>query len=212
MKRTTNTMKLYIGLLAFFTIILISCDKEDIAPSVEEKEISCIPQLEIPLGDSLYYFEHWAGEQEFGFVTAIRDSLKWEADAKAFFVYDSTLVISGRTFFSKEEPTRTIEEFSIRTNIDSGCFSVSPRLFGSNTDQKLPYARYNTVDLDIFINQYTLLEEADNKLELIKIDTINNKVEGKFMLTFLRNETTRPQRGPDTLRFHNGYFKCQIVD
>lgn len=215
-------------ILFYLFIFLASCGKETIqtpnntemgeitdTTTVEMIDTTCVPLVDIPLGDSLYYLDYWKGEQEFGFATAIKDSLDWEADARAVIIKDSMILLFVKTLYSQEQSHRTREIFSMELPIEMGCFSVNPDLSGSNNneDEKIPDANYDIVDLDVFVNQYTLSEDnIINKVELINVDTTTKAIEGKFMLTFLRNETDAPQCGPDTLRFYNGYFKCQIVD
>lgn len=199
-------MKLYIraSLLALFTITLISCDKEIIHTSTEEKDTSCVPQSEIPLGDSLFNRSTYQGDQQFGIATAIRDSLEWEASSKAFFDPEFGTSVFISTVFSKEEELRLYDCLAINFDSKGECFD-------SNNDSDFR-VRYSIKDMDVTLDNYDLMMNANNVVEVIQLDTIQKMVEGKFMLTFLRVKSNRLQEGPDTLRFHNGYFKCQIVD
>ena len=56
------------------------------------------------------------------------------------------------------------------------------------------------------------LDEAlsKNYLEVTKVDTINNLIEGKFMATFLKDPKYKNPYYQDTLRFANGSFWAEI--
>lgn len=207
-----------IFLILSVTIFFYSCEKEvveqipleEINRSEDSTANTCIPILNIPLQDTSEYFKAWKGTQEYGIVTAIRDSLEWEGSIRVQAGRNNTLSIFFQTWYDYERSTQA-ENLYIRTNLSFDCQEVNA--YKAGKENVFPEATYSIIHYDVTLNRYCLIEEENNFLELTKIDTINNEIEGKFMLSFVMEEPINAlPEGPDTLRFWNGSFSCKIIE
>ena len=101
-------------------------------------------------------------------------------------------------------------------NTNKGCYTIKTDCYRPKPKVTLcTCAYFDNWDRDIIVDEFIFdTNRIDNKIEIIKIDTIKKLIEGRFSCSFVF-ANDRPKRDPlnlDTMRFFNGYFKGKYKD
>jgi hypothetical protein len=128
---------------------------------------------------------------------------------------DTTLNFStsGRIFgntisflfdFIDDQDINRLELHINKLPIQTGTFDIVPFTVHGET----PQASLFTMEEDLALDDYRLLEGESNTFSITKLDTLRQKVSGTFDLTFVIDTTfTYKKDGfPDTIRLRSGEF------
>lgn len=220
-----NTIYLFLLLFLF-----CKCSKEvDIAPaevsnerdkfilptqSYQELETgvaSCIPIFEVTPSDSSVFPQWCPGNLPNGTGTAFREDHFWNATAGAsnrrgkITVYLSTADCETTDYYYGKE------RLQIQFNPNSErCISLNA-YGGDDVSVTNGHASFRYIDLDVTYDRFATKKDESNLLEITRLDTINNIVEGHFMITFKRSdELDFYSIGPEVFSFVNGSFSAKI--
>lgn len=186
------------------------------APYIEwqAQEPSCIPLVPILIDTSARWRgsdELYEGLAEYGKGKAVvrNNNYDWRCSAAAG-KYGDKLSIVLRTFHSPDSPTYQIEEILFVAAVDSErCVRLdAPGIRQYNSTQA--YVNYGVSAGDVSVGDYELLESTNNLLEITELDTINHRLSGKFMVALELESGSSTL--PDTVRFVNGSFSCELFN
>jgi hypothetical protein len=154
-------------------ILLNACKKEQEVTQAKEK-------IEFDIYDK--------GPQEYGSLTALKNGIKWNASGFSGFYSEnaktSGVGFSGYTYFSNNyKDLYVIEKMN---------FSLIPFAIGKYKLRQFSFSnyifkegealfRYGYYENDVEVNPFELVEEADNYIEVTKIDSLH--LEGRFDVT-----------------------------
>ena len=196
-------------MLPFLLVFFYACKKETTTqiPIVKIEDEGCILKETNFKKDSTVHVWNVTDTTE-GKADAIKINKKWIGKADCNY-FKGLIYVSFSTFFDTKKDLYRREVLSFR-NIPKkiGCYELSTWNI-SNLD--VPNASYYACDDDQIEARYNLDEfRAKNYLEVTKIDTINNYIEGKFMATLLKDPKNKIKFYQDTLRFANASFWAKI--
>lgn len=203
--------KLFLRIPFYISILVLSiffsCKKETV-PQPVLPDNSCVKvEKDFPkTKDSVWVF--YPGFQKYGSGKAIKINRVTEFDAVCN-IFEGKPILTFRTYYIEKNENERAEnlDFDLISN-KIGCYKLKNDVAGSNEVR----ATFLSQDSDVVLSGYAVDESASNYLEITKLDTIANEVEGKFMVTFLRNKNKQKLDFLyDTLRFSNGSFKCKII-
>lgn len=195
----------------FCLTFLLSCGNDDnllvedetiIIPTKEEEE--CVTEEYITSQDTVLIFD--AGEMVNGFADAIKLNQDWMASGSASFLTSGQLALTFQTNLEGDLEYIVEMLFFTLDDYNIGCYELLKES-GAST------ANYLSLDYDVVKNSYEIADEENNFLEIIKIDTIQNFVQGKFAVSFDRDTLrTPPWYNPEKVRFFNGAFELDIIE
>ncbi|SHI93270.1 hypothetical protein SAMN05444280_10850 [Tangfeifania diversioriginum] len=149
---------------------------------------------------------------EWSKVKAQKDGQYWEAEAIAYRVE------IGSSYKIGEIQANIFNEYGfLRENLSTG--NIDPligkqKIPGSRTDTL--YSRYITImaDGDVTEDQFIVLEDEDNFIDIQQLDMDKMEMSGIFQVTFVRDANDRITNPslPDTIRFTEGEFHLKIVN
>lgn len=92
--------------------------------------------------------------------------------------------------------------------LSSGCFKISNKNIIENVS-----INYLAKHGDTIYGFYDVDENSDkNYIEITKLDTLEQVIEGKFMLSLVLNKKLKHEAFlKDTIRFSNGNFKAKLI-
>ena len=140
----------------------------------------------------------------FGTVTAEMNGVPWTANINAGLINNADAILIGFENRNIVAPLFQDLIFNIPLEI---------RSFNSiDFESREAGALSHIVEVDAICELYELAENSDSQIELTHLDTIADKVAGKFDLTLVRDSEDGPCFSglPDTLRFANGVFESEI--
>ncbi|HNL07961.1 MAG TPA: hypothetical protein PKH93_10335 [Chitinophagales bacterium] len=152
-----------------------------------------------------------AGTMEHGSMSACRNGDKWKASGEAVGLLqtDSLFIIGGSTYVYDQEDTFSIEGLNIRyLPFKKGRYALTGESIG---DIQTPYAYMFIVDYDVIIERYYLDEDKESWVELTKVDTINNRIEGCFEIYLAVDEPKFSAMHADKLCFKKGEFAVDLL-
>ena len=196
-------------ILSFMLVFFYACKKEMTTqiPIVKVEDEGCILKETNFKKDTTVCVWNVTDTTK-GKAEAIKISKKWigKADSRysSGFIY-----ISFRTFLDNKKDF-IMKEFLAFNNIPKkiGCYKLSN---WNIQNLSVLNVSYYACDDDVVEARYNLDESlTKNYLEVTKIDTINNYIEGKFMATLLKNPKNKIKFYQDTLRFANASFWAKI--
>lgn len=229
-----NFLKLPLFILILFT--LLACDKQQVELldiPIEDDTIINTPPLDLTPENALTYELGGAscipftiitadpalkwlggihkGDQQHGKGQAYIGNYLWEASASAV-KNNGRIEIVLRTAISEDQPFYDVDEllFVIDQNSDR-CIPLGAR----NTSVVSPeegYVSYGILDYDVLLVDYELVSSAFHQVEIIKLDTINNRISGNFTLEVKHNRTRENDLIPRQFIFENGSFDCKIIE
>lgn len=122
---------------------------------------------------------------------------------------DASLQSSGRFHFIFEHINgagRIRFEMPLRSVLSvTGSYIIKENVPGA------PYTSLTTLDNDLALDEYVLLENEDNTVSLTEIDTTKQIVCGTFQITFVRDtllSAIKKDIFPDTIRLTEGTFEA----
>ena len=197
------------SILSFLLVFFYACKKETTTqiPIVKVEDEGCILKETNFKKDTTVHVWNVTDTTN-GKAEAIKINKKWIGKANSYY-FKGLISVSFYTFFDTKKDLYRREALSFN-NIPKkiGCYELSTWNI-SNLD--VPNASYYACDDDVVEARYNLDESlTKNYLEVTKIDTINNYIEGKFMATFLKNPKNKIKFYQDTLRFANASFWAKI--
>lgn len=155
------------------------------------------------------------GDTTNGQMSAIKSQTEWVASAYAAFHNDDRNFISiTAATFTREGYEREHLALSYLPT-STGFYSID-RVYQYQTDKsvKAIYAT-STADGDASEDFYRLdTAVTDNYIEITKMDTVSNEIEGFFTCSFVLTTHGGKQNplNPDRVRFWNGHFKVKITN
>lgn len=203
--------KLFLRIPFYISILVLSiffsCKKETV-PQPVPPDNSCVKvEKDFPkTKDSVWVF--YPGFQKNGSGKAIKINRETAFNAYSQY-WRGFPYISMVTYYKENNEIETAENLGFQLISNKiGCYKLKNDPNGLNEVRAIFLAQ----DSDVLLNGYSINETASNYLEITKLDTIANEIEGKFMVTFLRDKNKQKLDFLyDTLRFSNGSFKCKII-
>lgn len=224
-----NYKKIIFILIAIFYLscnneILISPDKDEITFEIVEpspfkqysNNLSCIPSIQIKSDTTVNWLgllnNPYKGRREFGYAEADIEhfNYKWKTSARAI-ESEREIKIILETFKSEELYYSFLERmiFDVSKNVDR-CTSLS--VSTENSPNKITsIVQYYLGDYDVVSERYYPDENYLSTLELLELDTLENRIKGKFDLQVIIDRSSFFEEIPDTIHFANGVFECDIL-
>lgn len=181
-------------------------------------EVSCIPVQSIELDTTVQWLlgefgNPYQGRQEHGWGRAelVPFNYEWNASAKAFD-RGNKIVVGLETFKSEEIYYYFIELFTFEILKDAErCVPLYERIVTS-TPALTSSAQYHIGSGDVIHYSYNPDENYPNTLEVLELDTINKRIVCKFNVKMINERPSIFPENPDTIRFVNGRFECDIIN
>lgn len=179
-------------------------------------EATCIPLIPIEVDTSIQWLGYqenpYQGRREHGWARAEveRFNYEWNASAKAYY-FNGNIEIGIETFRNEEDYYAFVERiiFKVSRQVDR-CTAI----VASSTDypsSSSSNASYVIGDWDVTHFRYHPDENHQGVLEIMELDTINNRIKGKFDLQVILDHVSLYEELPDTIHFANGVFECDIL-
>ncbi len=186
-------------ILLFTGLTFFSCQKE--MHLIKEPCVTLEAITDTITKVLVYEKKDWP--EGYGMATKV-NSLTWFKSVG--FIYKNNSLL-GVKLLSIDSDNNLAEDISISNfKVVPDCYQV---VSININDRSKVYADYCSHYGDVVIDEYVLDTTAINKIELVRIDTINRVIEGNFAISFVY-ANKRPKRNPfepDKIRFFNGYFK-----
>ncbi|HMS28292.1 MAG TPA: hypothetical protein PKD32_00435 [Saprospiraceae bacterium] len=181
------------------SLLFFSCSED----TNDTSQVKCVPHEEQTDTSSVKVSINWNFES---FAFAVK------ANKLSYFrMYSKRYANNGKifiSFFGLDKDSILYEDMFL-TNIPfkAGCYNITETYSQQNIGTG---ADYSTNDHDILLDQYfTDTANANNRIEILHIDSVNHLIEGSFAISF-QFQNQKPKKDPDTpdkIRFFNGYFK-----
>ncbi len=187
------------------SIFCCSCHRDCPVPT----PTTCVPHEDITSLDTGFYV--WtSGKEKDGYARAIKLNKEWRASALAT-KNNNNIDLYFITYknFQENPDFEWYKEFLFLKikNDKFGCFKLQ-----GITDGIDNYTNYKCVDYDAGEDNYVLDDILDNNyLDIDTLNTLTNRISGKFMISYKKISSGRPWNLP-TVRFFNGEFHCNIVN
>jgi hypothetical protein len=200
----------YLLLACILMVFCWTCKKDNNTPTpVVKTPLSCISTITTFKNDTTV--QVWnVQDTSKGVAHAIKVCKKWTARVNASYLGGGVSLLF-ENFYAKNEDKRKCDSWIMRNiPLKKGCYPmVGTKSATQSTDL---ISGFNAQDDDVLENSYQLdVSTESNYLEITKIDTVSNYVEGRFMATFLRVKNKKKVWYlQDTISFYNGNFWAKI--
>lgn len=178
---------------------------------------SCVPFTPITIDTSVKWLDRlenpYEGRQEHGWARAEVEgyNYEWNASVRAFYFNDNIDVIV-ETFRSEEDYYAFVEKIRFKVSKDAHRCTRLRSPFLSFPNNHTSNASYDIGDWDVIYWNYLPDENYPNLLEILELDTINNRIRGRFDLQVIIDHPSGYVEIPDTIHFANGAFEGVILD
>lgn len=178
----------------------MSCKKEP-NTSVD----ACTNYINMPI--------YLAGDTTHGTIHAYRNGETWIASgwARRYPTNKNFLGLVGYTFAMYGEPR---EHFHISAiSLKEGRFFIKGNAESTQAfDGVYSYLTTTADDGDVAEDSYQLVYEPESWVEITHLDTINNKVAGKFEVYLAVEQPKECLQNLDNLCFRSGTFELDIIE